>query len=54
MTVDGKPTKAAMGFARGQKIAVEDLTVEDGYVYANVTSVGAETKGLLPDLMKAS
>lgn len=49
---DGKPTKAAMGFARGQKIAVEDLTVEDGYVYANVTSVGAETKGLLPDLMK--
>ena len=41
-----------MGFARGQKIDVADLTVEDGYVYANVTSVGAETKGLLPDLMK--
>ncbi|WP_301860893.1 glycine--tRNA ligase subunit beta [uncultured Megasphaera sp.] len=49
---DGKPTKAAMGFARGQKIAVEDLVVEDGYVYANVTSVGADTASLLPDLLK--
>ena len=34
-----------MGFARGQKIDVQDLVVEDGYVYANVTSVGAETAG---------
>lgn len=41
-----------MGFARGQKIDVKDLVVEDGYVYANVTSVGADTAGLLPDLMK--
>lgn len=49
---DGKPTKAAMGFARGQKVAVEDLAVEDGYIYANVTSVGADTMGLLPDLMQ--
>lgn len=49
---DGNPTKAAMGFARGQKIDVKDLVVEDGYVYAYVTSVGAETAGLLPDLMK--
>ena len=48
---DGNPTKAAMGFARGQKIAVEDLVVEDGYVYANVTSIGAETAGLLPDIL---
>ena len=49
---DGNPTKAAMGFARGQKIDVKDLVVEDGYVYANVTSVGAETEGLLPDMLK--
>ena len=49
---EGKPTKAAMGFARGQKIAVEDLVVEDGYVYANVTTIGAETAGLLPDILK--
>lgn len=27
---DGNPTKAAMGFARGQKIDVQDLVVEDG------------------------
>lgn len=49
---DGNPTKAAMGFARGQKIDVKDLVVEDGYVYAYVTSVGAETKTLLPDILK--
>ena len=48
---DGKPTPAAMGFARGQKIAVEDLVVEDGYVYAYVTSVGAETAGLLSQIL---
>ena len=50
---EGKPTKAAMGFARGQKIAVEDLVVEDGYVYANVTTLGKETAGLLPDILKS-
>lgn len=49
---DGKPTKAAIGFARGQKIDVADLVVEDGYVYANVTSLGAPTAELLPDLLK--
>ncbi|WP_293986282.1 glycine--tRNA ligase subunit beta [uncultured Megasphaera sp.] len=49
---DGKPTKAAMGFARGQRIDVSDLVVEDGYVYANVTSIGAATKSLLPDILK--
>ena len=49
---DGNPTKAAMGFARGQKIDVNDLVVEDGYVYANVTSIGAPTEGLLPDMLK--
>ena len=49
---EGKPTKAAMGFARGQKIAVEDLVVEDGYVYANVTSIGAPVEGLLPAILK--
>ena len=49
---DGNPTKAATGFARGQKIDVKDLVVEDGYIYANVTSVGAPTAGLLPDILK--
>lgn len=49
---DGNPSKAAMGFARGQKIDVKDLVTEDGYVYANVTSIGAATETLLPDLFK--
>lgn len=49
---DGNPTKAAIGFARGQKIDVSELVVEDGYVYANVTSLGAPTEGLLPDILK--
>ena len=49
---DGNPTKAAIGFARGQGLDVADLVVEDGYVYANVTSVGAATEGLLPAMLK--
>ncbi len=41
---DGKPTVAAIGFARGQGVALEDLTVQtlDGgeYVVAKVTKIG--------------
>ena len=32
---DGNPTKAAQGFARGQKVDPKDLVVKDGYVYLN-------------------
>lgn len=49
---EGKPTKAAAGFARGQQVDVADLIVEDGYVYADVTTVGAATASLLPAMMK--
>lgn len=49
---DGNPTKAAIGFARGKKIDVQDLVTEDGYIYANVTSMGAPTEGLLPEILK--
>ena len=31
---EGKATKAAQGFARGQNVAVEELFVKDDYVYA--------------------
>ena len=48
---DGNPTQAAMGFARGQHIDVSELVTEDGYVYADVTVVGSETKDLLPEIM---
>lgn len=54
---DGKPTKAAQGFARGQHVAPEDLVEKDGYVYAIVHETGKETtellKTLLPELICA-
>ncbi len=37
---DGKPTKAAEGFARGKGVSVDDLRVEDGYVVATVREQG--------------
>ena len=48
---DGKPTKAAQGFARGKKIAPEDLVVRDGYVYAMVEEKGEETAKLLQTVL---
>ena len=52
---DGKPTKAAQGFARGQHVKPEDLVQKDGYVYAIVHKEGQETAKLLetmlPDLI---
>lgn len=49
---EGKPTKAAMGFARGQGVDVTALTVENGYVYAQVARQGVETISLLPALLQ--
>ena len=48
---DGNPTKAAQGFARGQKVAAEDLVVKDGYVYAMVHEEGKSTGDLLQALL---
>ncbi|WP_298464682.1 glycine--tRNA ligase subunit beta [uncultured Mitsuokella sp.] len=48
---DGKPTKAAQGFARGQHVAPEDLVVKDGYVYAEVHEEGQPTAKLLETLL---
>ncbi|HSR10939.1 MAG TPA: glycine--tRNA ligase subunit beta, partial [Thermodesulfobacteriota bacterium] len=51
----GNPTKAAMGFARGQGVRVEDLQVvktEKGeYVCARREEKGVETSGILPDIL---
>lgn len=49
---DGNPTKAAQGFARGQKVDTSSLVQKDGYVYAVVHETGAATETLLPDLLK--
>lgn len=46
-----KPTKAALGFARGQGIDAKDLVVKDGYVYAVLQETGGEVKELLPDIL---
>lgn len=48
---DNKPTKAAIGFARGKKMAVEDLTVKDGYVYAVIHEEGKAVNELLQDVL---
>lgn len=49
--VNGAPSKAALGFARGQGVDVKDLVVRDNYVYAVKHLAGAPVKDLLPDLL---
>ena len=48
---EGKPTKAAQGFARGQGVDVNALLEKDGYVYAQIHEQGKATAELLPDLL---
>ena len=52
---DGKPTKAAIGFAKKNKIRPEDLIVRDGYVYAVIREQGKSSaeifKTLLPKII---
>jgi len=49
--VNGEPSKAALGFARGQGVDVKDLVVRDNYVYAVKHLAGAAVKDLLPGLL---
>ena len=49
--VNGEPSKAAQGFARGQGVDVKDLVVRDNYVYAVKHLAGAAVKDLLPGLL---
>ncbi|MBP2638118.1 MAG: glyS [Firmicutes bacterium] len=46
----GAPTKAAIGFARGQGIDPAQLVVKDEYVYAIVQEIGRPVAELLPAL----
>ena len=52
---DGNPTKAAMGFARGQGVDVKDLIQKElngaMYVYAMKKETGVATKEVLPELL---
>ena len=48
---DGNPTKAAIGFARGKGLDVEDLVVEDGYIYAETKTAGVPAKDIVTDML---
>lgn len=48
---EGKATKAAEGFARGQGVAADQLVVKEGYVYAIVHETGKPVKDILPTLL---
>lgn len=50
--VNGSPSKAALGFARGQGVDVRDLVVRDNYVYAVKHLAGEPVKELLPGLLE--
>lgn len=53
---DGKPTQAAIGFARGKGVPVESLKVVDdengSYVYATVEVAGRPTLEVLPGILE--
>lgn len=54
---DGRPTQAAIGFARGKGVDVSALEVradESGeYVYVTIETSGRATEAVLPDLLSA-
>ena len=48
---DGKATRAAEGFARGQGIPAEQLTTRDGYIWAEVHQEGKSVVEVLPEAL---
>ena len=48
---EGKPSKAVIGFARGQKVAPEDLITRDGYIYAVIRESGKPSAEILKTLL---
>ena len=48
---EGKPSKAAVGFARGQKVQPEDLITRDGYVYAVIREQGKTSAEIFATLL---
>ncbi|MBO4780317.1 MAG: glycine--tRNA ligase subunit beta, partial [Selenomonadaceae bacterium] len=48
---DGKPTKAAIGFANKNKVRPEDLIVRDGYIYAVIREQGKPTAEIFQTLL---
>ena len=58
---EGNPTKALLGFMRGQKVEMESIVVEpfngEDYVFANMTKAGQEIKDIIslniPNVIKS-
>ncbi|MCE2467445.1 MAG: glycine--tRNA ligase subunit beta, partial [Caldilineaceae bacterium] len=50
---DGAPTRAAVGFARGQGLSVSRLEVRGEHVYAARTEAGQRAGEVLPDILGA-
>lgn len=48
---NGEPTKAAIGFARGQGVDVKNLEIRDNYIYAVKHLAGQPVMDLLPGLL---
>ena len=48
---EGRPTKAALGFAQKNKIAPEELALVDGYVQATVTRLGRDAGEIAGELL---
>lgn len=48
---DGKPTKAAIGFANKNKVRPEDLIVRDGYIYAVIREQGKPSAEIFQTLL---
>ena len=48
---ENKPTKAAEGFARGQGLTADQLTIKDGYVWAEVHQEGRAAQEVLPEIL---
>jgi glycyl-tRNA synthetase beta chain len=48
---EGNPTKAALGFARGQGVSVDELVTRDGYLYADKVTKGQQTEKVLTEIL---
>ena len=48
---DGKPTKAAIGFAKKNNVAPEDLVTRDGYIYAVIREQGKPSAEIFATLL---
>ncbi len=48
---EGNPTKAALGFARGQNVAIDELVAREGYLYADKVTKGQYSEKVLPEIL---